>query len=321
MRKYLLIFFLLISCSSSNGNDPDQPPTPSDPYCNELKDLPYRGISTLHCNLDQARPNCEMIDESLLRSCIKNISINYLVNGTFSFNPSHMNHDLKLLSSNGRHLEVTFYLLNGPGQRRYNSTQDSSFEVRISPESFRQRIKNQDPNIKAAYEHNVDRLIQTIDSLLLSNHKVRIVPMLEDNLDVGSFNQLLSWTKQRLPGRNVMYGRNPCSCYSGADSSIPPNTYIELHASNGYVSSVNGLVTNDGDGFNFPGDNDPYSRITSTDSLLQTMYSANHLGNSFILWHHANQGLSSNALPPPSGRHYKQLGQKHMDFYRDFLRK
>lgn len=317
----LLLILLLLSCSSANKADPDSPPLLQDKYCTELKDLPYRGIAMLHCNLDQARPNCEMIDDALLYSCIKHISINYLINGTFGFNPSHMAHDFHILSANGRKLEVTFYLLNGPGQRRYNSTQDNSFDVRISPESFRARIKSQDPNIKQAYVHNVDRITPLIDSLLLSNHRVRLVPMLEDNLDVGSFNQLITWTKNKLPNRAVEYGRNPCSCYSGADSLIPAGIFPEVHASNGYVSTKNGLVTNDGDGFHFPGDNDPFSRIVRWQDILQTMYSANHLSNSFILWHHANQGLTSNNLPPPSGRRYKQLEQKHLDWYRDFLRK
>lgn len=316
----IIIIYIFTGCKDK-PKPPPVPPTPTDPYCSSYLEVPQRGIAMLHCNQTEARgKNCEKIVESMLRSCVRKLAANYLVNGTFTFTPSHMQHDINLLTSNGRSPEFIFYLLNGPGQRRCESTQDPSFEVRICPDKFRQKVNNNDTSVINNYKNNISRLLPTIDFAQARGGKVSVVVMLEDNLNQSAFKKLAEIAKQMLPA-NVRVGRNPCPGCAGGDDGVPNGYFLEKHPDNPAGVKIDyGVITNDGDGFDFPGENEPYPRKVSWEQLVHTMLAANHRGNTFLLWHHRNQGLTGGNLPPPASRPYKQLTESHVNFYINFLR-
>lgn len=312
---------LLVGCACCGGSDQPSVPSAVDPNCDILFDRPYRGLALLHCNQTQARPNCEALDSAMVASCVQRLATNYLVNGTFGFVDTHMMHDINLLTAHGRKLDVTFYLLNGPGQRRFRSSSDPSYEVRVDPIKYRERIKASDFGTLAHYKANIHRVLPVVDFALNKGAVVRIVPMLEDNLDRESFEKLLEISRTEFTPRPVLFGRNPCNCYVGADSHTPEGVFKEQHKSTSEGVGSNTLVTNDGVGFEFPGESAPYPRLASVEQLASLMLQANALGSTFIFWNHSNQGLNSDALPPPASRHYKTLEQWHVDFYIDFLRR
>jgi hypothetical protein len=126
MAKTLLCLLILasIACGGEGENGGDVPPpfsTPDKFGCSTLLESPPRGLSTMYCNLDVARGQCEKLMNVVGRSCLKRPAISYLVDGTFGFNHGHINHDIHTLATSGRELNVLFYLTSGPTQRRYKT--------------------------------------------------------------------------------------------------------------------------------------------------------------------------------------------------------
>jgi hypothetical protein len=320
MKKLLLLCVFLAACSSGGGGSPIPIPDPvPSAQCGPLLETPPRGLSTLHCLNDTARPQCEGIVKIVKDACIKNVTLSYLVNGTFGRNLSHIQHDIHTLAVEGRKLHLVLYLYNGPGQRRCKSTSDNSWDVRMCPPTFRHKVRS-DGHTRNQVIQDTRLLLPLIAFAEERGAKVYMIPMLEDNLDQGSFFVLASLMKPILPS-SVVYGRNPCpSCYSGNDDGIPDGFFRDKHTgdSNAFSSS-NGLITNDGVDYVFPGETTTYPRVVPFSTLKSARNKAGETGNLFILWKACAQGLTGGTLPPPSGRHYCRL-ENGQDILKRFLR-
>jgi hypothetical protein len=317
MKKYILAALILAGCSSKNSDQPtpEPVPTPSAPageVCQSLVSKPTRGLAMLHCSGEPAaRANCAQLVRAMVESCIDKPAANYLVNGTFGFDAAAITADVMALTANGRKGDFTFYVLNGPGQR--NSGVDTSADVHISAKDMIAKLKKGDFGLKTLYLSKLEALRPILQLIASRGGKGRVVAQLEDNMDLGAFNVLVSWTKgANLPG--VVLGRN------GGSGGTPAGLYTETHpCSIGAVSTRGGVITNDGCGFTFPGENASSGDI-SAELAKQMELKAETLGSTFIAWQAGNQGRSNIGPVPANKRPYKILDDSHVNFYKEFLR-
>ncbi|MCB0359720.1 MAG: hypothetical protein KDD44_08790, partial [Bdellovibrionales bacterium] len=153
----------------------------------------------------------------LRESCLQNIAINFLVDGTFSFNNRFLNALLSSLADGGRNLFVTLYLGNGPAQRRFSTTSIPGFASTISPSEFRERILS-DIALQAEYQAIARSILPVVEHIISLGGQVTLVPFLEDNLDNRSYETMVDLTLAAIPqGTPVSIGRNPCGrdCFAG----------------------------------------------------------------------------------------------------------
>lgn len=229
----------------------------------------------------------------MTEACIRNVSWNTLVSGTFGYDEAFMVHQIEKLSAN-RHLSLTLFILNGPGQRRYKSQVFDGFGEKMSPEDFRKRIQ-WDEAFRDSYRNHVAKFSHLIDLAVAHGVTVNVIPQLEDNMTDAAFSALLKLTQEVLVGKPVRYGRNPCpSCYPGSQGWIPPGVFEEEHTDKPFFNVSNGIVTNDGD--DVDGD---------YDSLKGVRNRAGERGNEFIVWTAKFQGIGQDGkLIDPDTRNY-----------------
>lgn len=292
---------LVVACGGGGGGE-DIPPPPVVTECPDgFLDKPSRGVACLHCNHPNAQAQADILSSIVVDSCLRNVSMNYLVSGTFGFDEAFMEAQVAKLSHN-RHLSLTLYLLNGPGQRRWKSGLFDGFGEKIKPEEFRNRIQ-WDESFRDAYRNHVSSLAPLIDFSLAHGATVNIIPMLEDNLNDSAFTAVKKLTQEVLAGKPVRYGRNPCpSCYPGNTDWIPGDCFEEEHTDKPYFNVSGGIVTNDGD--DVGGD---YR------SLAPVRDRAAALGNEFIVWTQKYQGvLPGGTLIDPDKRNYSAPEQSEI---------
>lgn len=314
----VLLCFFLSSCRTDSPEPPPPPPPPSE--CPVLLDTPPIGMSTLHCNQNEARPQCEQIVEVVRKSCVKRPVLNYLVNGTFGRNPLHMQHDINELTKDGRELTLILYMTNGPGQRRCRGTQDPSIDVKMCPDDFRYNVRT-NGSFREKLRDIAREYQSVIDFAKQKGARVIIIPGLEDNLNATSFTSLYELYRSVF-GNELSYCRNPCrSCYGGNDGHIPSGLCEEKHASNANAFSItNGIVSNDGKTFLFPGEDTGYPRAVAISELRSARNKAGQTGNAFILWKAEMQGLRGGQLPPPAGRRYQVPSESEWGIIDSFLK-
>ena len=291
------------SSSSSSASEasvealPDGSTTPLvTDECPELLDSTPRGLACLHCMQPEARAQAEALAMVLHRSCLKNIAINYLADGSFSFDASLLYNHINLLTQNGRQLFLYFYLTNGPSQRRYRSTPIEALGTKISPDEFRKRVLG-DAATQVAFQANVKRLIPFIRYANSRGAQVSLVMGLEDNLSRQAFNKLYSLANEALPSDlQVSLGRNACEgCYSGNDGYVPKGAFTEKHLATSSFWDRDGMITNDGQDYSSP--NSPGNKFLNLtlDDLRGVQERAGALNNAFILWSAERQGLPENS--------------------------
>lgn len=317
------LVYLLSGCSLFESDKPSPTPSPTPPQtaeCGELLNTPSRGIATLHCLQNEARPQCQDIVQTVKDACIKNVALYYLVNGTFGRNLSHIQHDVFTISQEGRNLDLILYVYNGPGQRRCRSTSDNSWDVRMCPDTFRWAVQS-NADTRNRVREDTQQLIPLIDFAKMAGATVHIIPMLEDNLNRPSFTTLAGLMKEVLPD-DVRYGRNPCGgCYSGNDDVVPSGFFLDKHTGDpNRFSHSDGLVTNDGTDYEFPGEGSSYPRQIPFSVLRSARNKAGETGNIFVLWKAGAQGLTGGNLPPPSGRNYRAYSPSEKEILKGFLR-
>lgn len=285
-----------------------------------------RGLSCLHCTQAEAREQSRLIASMLFYSCLKNIAINYLVDGTFSFNEEVLKEHIDLLTFNQRTPFIFFFLSNGATQRQWNRATVSSFGVRIKPEEFRERILF-DPSLQDEYRAIVKRLIPTLSYAIKKGAIVSLIPALEDNLDDTSFQKLLDLTYESLPpGMLLAVGRNPCpNCYRGNTIGAPSGLFIEEHTINPFPSIRNGVVSNDGREYHFDESGFSTERKLRLEDLRELRNNSSFLNNVFILWSGKRQGLQNyipgtTTYPKPSLRTYAKPSQAEQGAILRFLR-
>lgn len=294
------IILLLTSCSDNDKPDP-QPPE----ECAQMLNYPPRGISCIQCNVPKAEAQSNKIVDIIYKSCIQNPSISYLVDGSFGFNGALMKSHIETLSKQGRNPHVIFYLTNGPAQRSCNNPPYPGHGISTCPPDYRRRIQT-DRALQEDLQRLAARLMPLSREILSRGGEVFIVPQLEDNQDLNSFNAMVSLIKPHIhPQAKIM--RNPCpGCYAGNDAYIPPGVYSEehMHKKNDFYH-YGGAVTNDGAEVLWPGEYTTYPRVISFDDMMNSRLRAEQVSKVFLFWKASFQGLGGDTLPHPANRDYK----------------
>jgi hypothetical protein len=293
----------------------------ADPYCSKLLDGPTRGLSCLHCNQPEAEAQAQTIVDLLAQSCLKNLAVNYLVDGTFSFNDNLMASHIDQLTANGRNLSLLLYLTNGATQRQYQSTLVNAFGTQLSPENFRKKILT-DTTLQAQYRAIVERLVPLLSFAQQRNVNVYLALGLEDNLDRAAIAKLYELTLDSLPANLLAsFVRNPCpGCYSGNNSDIPVGFVEEIHTANSIYVKPDSIISNDGRDYY-------YSELDEGKVPLSTLVSVRDQAASqnsiFILWSAERQGLDpqlNGTYPVPSERDYQSPSFSEQQAIISFLR-
>lgn len=266
--------------------------------CKGLIETTPRGIQCLHCTHPRAENAAIALVEPLLGACLKNIALGFVLDASFGDNLSVISKMTKILSEKDRHVFLHFYLINGPAQRRYADDIFPSSIFQINPFEFRRKISS-NTKFQNDYTNFVSGFSELFLSLQTLGASISISPMLEDNLDDASFNQIIDQTISILPADlSVSLVRSPCrDCFSGNGSEIPPGVAREEHRGDISFRFSNGIISNDGWGYvKFPGDNvtnisRPVShkdkrieKIMSLDQLKPVLKKASSQNNIFLLW-------------------------------------
>lgn len=285
-----IMLMAFISCGKGGGeNLPPIVDEPKDPYCQALIPTPERGVACLQCNHSRARAQALILSDTLLKSCHSAPSINYLIDGSFGYDPVFMAGEIDKLASGGRHPTIMFYLYNGASQRKYKSTEVPGFATTMEPGEFRHKIQH-DGKLRDSYRAMVRARLPLFEHAHNAGARVILVIGLEDNLDDRAFNSMLQMTRDVVIPLPVEYARNPCkSCYDGNQGGIPDGVLEERHTP-GIAHNEGGIVTNDGDCFRFdseqPGDNE-----RTLDDLRESRDRAAQIGATHVLWTAKYQGL------------------------------
>ena len=263
--------------------------------CTELLVGPPRGLACLHCTEPEAKYQARVLGVTLFRSCLKNLAMNFLVDGTFAYYEEVLLELVELLTSQGREASLIFYLANGSTQRRWSTTEIDSFATRMSPEEFRSRIQD-DFLLRFEYQRIVQRLLPVLKFASERGAEIYLVPMLEDNLSDKSFNSLYQLTLETLPeSLPLRVGRNSClGCYAGNQGEVPLGAFEEIHTTSGFVSLKDGVLTNDGRTYFYSQvDEFPEANELKLSDIAPLRDAAARQANVFILWSAERQGLSS----------------------------
>lgn len=292
------------------ANDTTTARTLSSITCPNLIDTTPRGIACLHCMHPNSKEQRKVIAQIMKDTCLKNLATNFLVDGTFSFDPYAVVEFIDSLSTEGRQLFLTFYLTNGSTQRRWRTTKVNGFATGIAPEVFRDAIINND-KAQAAYQDIVKSMIPVIRYANTRGVKVQLVPALEDNLDDASFQKIADLTLEALPNELVVsLGRNPCPrCYLGNTGTVPSGYFREVHTANAINVINDGVVTNDGED----------ARL---EELASVRDRAKNKNSQFILWNNKRQGLPNDlrTYPTVDDRVYAIPDDNEYNEIVDFLR-
>ncbi len=265
--------------------------------CPELLQAPPRGMSCLHCLQPEAESQAAALVQLLLESCLENIAVNYLVDGSFSYNEALLRSHIEALSSGGRKLTLLIYFANGPTQRKYRNALLDGFGTGVSPAEFRSLIRS-DEAVRESFRELVRGVAPVLEYAAGRGAELLLVPMLEDNLDRESFISMAELLRESLPD-SLPYrlGRNPCpTCSDGADGSIPEGMFRETHNVRGAGSLRNGVVSNDGEwsALEAAAQRDGRPEL-SLGELKKARDRAAAGGNVFILWSASRQGRYATA--------------------------
>lgn len=246
-----------------------------------------RGLSCIHCLNSNAEVQREVFLQILLDTCLKNVALSYLVDGSFGSNFAAIEEDVATLVESGRTPFIHIYLLNGPSQRRYRNTPISGLFTRVSPERFRSKLKS-DGVTREQIGELVSNLVPTLNNIVARGGIVSLVPMLEDNLDDESFVALTELVLSALPADlNVSLGRNSCKgCYRGNENGLPNGLFEERHSLGSAATLKDGVISNDGKSVAFGN-----TRGITLTSLAKTQASAAANNSMFLFWHAPYQGL------------------------------
>ena len=277
-----------------------------DGRCASYVEGPPVGISCLHCLQPQAREQARHLADVMGGSCRRNLSTMVLADGSFGDDPVFFNEIIDRITRGGSTLHLYVYLANGPWQKNILTFPQLGFPAGITPEDFRVRIHS-DSELRETYRSLIGRLESTFRFARERGVVLYLLPMLEDNLDAASARALESLVRESVPA-DIEYalGRNPCpGCYPGNDESIPDGLFRDQHVSSSChrVSVFNGLASNDGGDFHFPGESG--AGDLAFEELFAFAEEAAARSTSFILWRGDYQGRPSvDDVVPPAARNY-----------------
>ena len=336
-----LAALLLGACSSSGGgsegseNITDIAALPvnvsSADSCSALIDNPTVGFTCIHCSQPQAHAQARVMADVLLRSCLRNIATNYLVDDTFVFSEAFLFEQMDTLTQGNRNVNITFFMANGAAQRSFATTIIEGFGTKTSPADFRELIQN-DSSFREEYRELLRRIRPVVLRAQSRGATVSIIPVLEDNLTIDAFEAMMEMTLDVLDS-SVVIGRNPCRsaryplsvepCEDSSDLIIPDGVFSEAHSVGPLVRTIGGIVTNDGIEY----ESDVTGPVDSAQTTLVDVQNfrreVHRSGNTFLLWSGRRQGLLGNfqALPfvAPEDREYPVPSEEEQDELMRFL--
>ena len=265
------------------------------------------GIGMLHAANPNARSQALMLADILAQSCRRHIAITMLVDGTFGSDRDFLGEIVRIATDRGSTLHLYLYLSNGPWQRKYEIVPDDGFGNKLPPEEFRRRIVS-DPEFQDEFRALVKWVEPLVSYAGSRGAVVSLFPGLEDNLDQTSARTMEALITGSILSTLVYdLGRNPCgNCYPGNDSSLAPGSFEDQHlgSARAQVRVRDGLVTNDGASFDFPGEDN--GAPISFDQLFEFAKASARLNSAFVAWKGEWQGktVGSDDFVEPNNRTY-----------------
>lgn len=334
----LTTFVLLADCGSSGGGDQNDcdaaarasaarpirgtPEVAADGTCLSFVEGPPVGLACLHCLQPEARAQADLLARLMGTSCRRNVATFVLVDGSFGDDQEFLKHLIRTVVRHGSRLDLYLYLTNGPWQRRDEQLPDRGFATHLPPEEFRVLIQS-DEQFREAFRTHVRNLVPVFSFAVEQGVRLNLLPALEDNLDAPSARAIEALVVEAVPP-SIPYrlGRNPCrGCYKGNDTSVPDGLFEDQHIHslcNG-VRVSNGLVSNDGETFRFPGE--AFDADLEFEDMFLFAKRAAEKSNSFVLWKGEFQGRAlDGAFIDPADRQYVVPNEPQQALLLDFLR-
>lgn len=288
-----------------------------------LTDLPPRGLALLHACQPQARTQVDALSDIVIASNLRRPALNILCSGDFGWDPDYLASLVEKFSQGGRAAQVLFYMTDGPAARKWQSQAMTGFGSRMAPEEFRQKIMT-DKQFQNDYQDLVRRLSDLVTEIHQAGGQALIVPQLEDNQTDKSFAAMLELTRSALPrDLAIRYGRNPCvGCYPGNEGGLPAGCFLEAHHHSASTDfTVNdGVVTNDGCTYDFPGEKPAFSPYLPLENLAGVQSKTGQMNSIFVLWSAKYQGLGDTSVPPDQ-RNYVMPTEDEKKALTGFLQK
>lgn len=266
----------------------------------ETGSIAPRGLSLLQAMVPKARPQVDALTDILKESSLQNIAVNVLSDSGFGWDPDYLE-QLAVKLGKYKIPHFLFYLTSGPSARSWQTHLEKGFGADIPPEEFRKKILN-DATFQSGFQQLFTRLIPVIECIQELGGHTRVVPQLEDNQTDVSFDKMINLLQEVIPAQlQVELGRNPCvGCYPGNQGTIPAGCFAEYHlhtAATGF-DMKNGVLSNDGCTYVFPGETPGWSPNLPLEKFEGVQQRAGELHNWFILWSAKYQGLGTSSKPP-----------------------
>ena len=267
----------------------------------QLIDLPPRGLALLHACQPEARRQIEVLSDIVVASRVRRPALNILCSGDFGWDPEFLAALVAKYSQGGRIAHVLFYLANGPAARHWKGQCLDGFGSRLAPETFRRQIVA-DPLFRQSFQALVERLAPLLVQIGKAGGQAGIVPQLEDNQSDRSFAAMVDLVRTSLPPETaVRLGRNPCvGCWPGNEGRVPDRCFFEEHhhAAATDFTVEDGVVSNDGCPYAFPGETPAFLPWLPLAYLAGVQRRAGEMGSIFLLWNAGYQGLGHRSDPP-----------------------
>jgi hypothetical protein len=286
--------------------------------CEKLINTTPRGMMCLYCTHKTAPGGSKPITNLLKSTCLKNLAISFVVDGSFGQELDQIANSITELTLDGRQLSLELYLFNGPAQRRYRSNAFKSWAT-MNPARFREYIKT-DPKTKRAFNRSMEELFPILDYAAEKNVALYLAPGLEDNLDNFTFRYMLAKMKKKFAAyKSISYIRSACiDCARGNESQLPKGTIREQHGFSLADIVRGGILATDGFYFHFSNEN--LNKPTLSD-LSSVVKESSNRDTIFFLWVHHYQDTPPGPIPRPiSQRKFRGPTESEAQEIIDFLR-
>lgn len=292
--------------------------------CPRLLDGPPRGVMCLHCMHPAAGGRADPFVEILLSSCLKNVAIAFVTDGSFDYDENIILDAIERLGSGGRTLYLHLYVYNGAAQRRWRTRFFRSFAV-MDPAAFRVRIRG-DRRLRRKFTAELVKLRPILEAARSAGARVSLAPAIEDNLDNSGFSAAIKLIRRGIPRKLLpSLVRSPCGdCAFGNQSGIPAGIRSEVHTLSTEFSTSGGIISTDGEYFVLDHDMGPGvpAGTPTLTSIVPTLQRAGALRNVFLLWVPKFQATNPDFSPVhPDTRDYKTPTPRDKVAIIEFLRR
>ena len=290
--------------SEEEDSNTDLPPIPraSPTPDNTPKDVTgqARGYTMLYLMHPRARQTVEKQLEAMFRSKVQQLYLGVLIDGTFGRDFNYLSNVVRRVARERRSLILVLYLTNGHAMRSPWPGNDAPF-ADIDPIDFRALMQT-DTDIRNRFVDIVRPIIPVLQLNRRLNESNRnfVVPMLEDDLDDGTYLSMRRLT-QSVIGNRAAFVRNPHGAFPGSTFSGLGDP-IESHLPEEMDElSIRDGFSLDGIGYSLSGDGSD-GRLTFEESKDLAVRASSRGIRYFGLWRHERQGLRVGEVPQPVNR-------------------